>query len=78
MILHDEDMMLICRGLSSFKEIKTNVFYPVIGNPDYDVSCWWCNPTGSVDCFEYKDLHCHPRAIAKTCNDDVTSKKVRF
>ena len=48
----------------------------VKGNLDNDVGCWRCNPTGSADCSEHKDIYCHSRAIAKTGNDDFTSKKV--
>ena len=62
-----------CTGnLSNFNEI----FLSVKGNLDNDVGCWRCNPTGSADCSEHKDIYCHPRAIAKTGNDDFTSKKV--
>ena len=56
--------------------ISMKYFLSVKGNLDNDVGCWRCNPTGSTDCSEHKDIYCHPRAIAKTGNDDFTSKKV--
>ena len=58
------------------QKLENKLHYSVIGNLDYDAGCWRCHPTTSADCFKYKDIYCHPRAIAKTGNDDFTSKKV--
>ena len=76
------DTLIICYAtnyspsLNSLQKIDNKLHYSVIGNLDYDAGCWRCHPTTSADCFKYKDIYCHPRAIAKTGNDDFTSKKV--